>query len=791
MTPKSPATSDEAKRTRNAWLMIGVLFVAMLAFAGIDVLGGPSNTPFIGLPYALLGVLLVSAALVWRKRVTAGVWLVIVGVLGALFASTLLVQGLALIFSVSGLIIISAIASLALPVSQRSWALMAAVGTGVAAFLVDVFGPANRPSVGNTSTTLLVLALLVLVFLALQWRTLNAAVGRLAYPQKFVLISLLFILPLATFYPLVAELLSQVDHYGYKELHGTYYLRPLQVLLSQVQAHARLDVDYRTEIATQADLTRLESVIDQQFQVVEAVHRQYGAELQITTEVTNLKADWAKLKAQAASLTKSQSADEHSLIEASTRRLISRVGDTSYLILDPDLDTYYMMDAVLLKLPESQTLLHQISGLVRHALISGQMSASDRTNLIIVTGLLRANVDAMDQNLDTSFRNNQSGAMRPLVQSPRGAYGTAIRQLLILLEARLIVPPEPRLDLIEFSTLADGALAGNAALYDAASQALEQGIQIRITEVTNRTILPIPFAVLTVIVAFLGGLAMMRSISRPLSALAQAAQRLGVGDLSARVPVTTSDEVGRAGNAFNDMAQDLQLKNASLEARTRALATSAEVSRRLSTILNQEDLVREVANQVRSAFNYYHAQIYLFDEARQNLVIAGGTGDAGRVMLARGHKIPQGRGLVGRAAGTNQVVLVPNTATDMGWLPNPLLPLTKAELAVPIALGGNVLGVLDVQHDVIDGLTQADADVLQSIANQVAVGLQNARSFTAAQRRAEREAAVVAISQKIQSATTPEAVLQVAAQELGKTLNARRATAQISLPKGGNGETVK
>ncbi len=271
----------------------------------------------------------------------------------------------------------------------------------------------------------------------------------------------------------------------------------------------------------------------------------------------------------------------------------------------------------------------------------------------------------------------------------------------------------------------------------------------------------------------------------PILNLTDIATQVAAGNMNLSVKTTSTDEIGTLSNAFNSMTSQLRDLIGSLEgrvaARTKDLATVAEVGTATATILETDKLMQAVVDLSKERFELYHSHIYLLDEAGENLLLTSGAGEPGRIMVAEKRSIPLDReqSLVARAAREGKGVTVNDVTQDPNFLPNPLLPDTRSELAVPMIVGGQVIGVFDVQSEQVGRFTDSDINIQTTLAAQVATSIQNVRSFEQAKAQADLESLVNTIGQKIQRATTVEDTLQTAIRELGLALGASRVSANI------------
>jgi len=215
--------------------------------------------------------------------------------------------------------------------------------------------------------------------------------------------------------------------------------------------------------------------------------------------------------------------------------------------------------------------------------------------------------------------------------------------------------------------------------------------------------------------------------------------------------------------------------------RATELQSVAEIATRASTITDPIVMLQTVSEVAKSTFDLYHAHIYLLDSTRTNLELKAGAGEPGRIMVREKRTIPvdHPNSLVARAGRTGLGAISNDVTKEPDFLPNPLLPDTKSEMAIPIAAGNVVHGVLDVQADQINRFTDEDIAIITTLTQQVATSLLNLQSFTTAQKHAEREAMVNIISQKIQGTATIEAAMQTAVRELGHALGMKPTTVSL------------
>ena len=168
-----------------------------------------------------------------------------------------------------------------------------------------------------------------------------------------------------------------------------------------------------------------------------------------------------------------------------------------------------------------------------------------------------------------------------------------------------------------------------------------------------------------------------------------------------------------------------------LQKRAAELQTVAKLSTTVSTVLNPEELLRSVVDLAKERFGLYHAQIHLFNDAKDTLLLAAGAGEIGKKMVDAQYSIlaDSESSLVARAARERTAIISNDVNSDPGFQPDPYLPDTRSEMTIPMIVGDQVLGVFDVQSDVPGDFSDEDANIFTTLSAQVAVSLQNARLY--------------------------------------------------------------
>lgn len=195
------------------------------------------------------------------------------------------------------------------------------------------------------------------------------------------------------------------------------------------------------------------------------------------------------------------------------------------------------------------------------------------------------------------------------------------------------------------------------------------------------------------------------------------------------------------------------------------LEAVAQVSSAASTTLEVDNLLQKVVNLTKESFGLYHAHIYLLNDTENRLDLVAGSGSIGQQMVAQNWSIPLERehSLVVRAARTQKGVIANDVRTEPDFLPNELLPNTRSELAVPLIAGTRMLGVLDVQSELVGRFTDKDLQIHSTLAAQVAAALRNANLYKQVQEALTETEVLYDISAQINAATDLDEALQAAA----------------------------
>ncbi len=525
--------------------------------------------------------------------------------------------------------------------------------------------------------------------------------NRLKYPQKFLLTSLLFALPLAFVLSRLNSSIGDNMDIATKEIQGNAYLRPCLTLLRDVPQEKRL---VRQALAgrggTGADVKAADARIAVDLEAVSAQETRLGGTLQTREQFAAVRDAARSLHGSLGRGTARDSDAAHDRVMAAVQALISRVGDTSTLILDPDLDTYYTMDTTLLRVPEAVDLLAQAQTFGADVMDHPVLTPDQKARALVLSGLIRSNDDAMQNSTGRAFANNPLGNLKPrlsgLVQAcleTRAApLGTLVR--------KADNPAGTRLAPAAWLSSLDPALAASFAYWDRATGELDVDLKARMNRYEAERRLAFGFALAMLLAVAYLYVAFYLAVMQTVSRLALASARMTRGDTAALVTLDTRDELGQVVSSFNAVFRAAQMEIADRKRAQEEIRLLQTVTLAVSAAPDLTAALTLALQELCTATGWPYGEAWLPDAARRHLVCAaawhGGGADMARFQEASaGYTSARGFGIPGRAWEAREPVwlrvddpgfLRDRQARAAGW---------EAGVAVPILSGSAVVAVLD------------------------------------------------------------------------------------------------
>jgi len=267
-------------------------------------------------------------------------------------------------------------------------------------------------------------------------------------------------------------------------------------------------------------------------------------------------------------------------------------------------------------------------------------------------------------------------------------------------------------------------------------------------EVIRQAILSVLVIIGMIFLAGLVGRYLARRIAIPLAELTTIANQVSGGSLELQATPSGSTEIKSLSQAFNIMTSqlrnlignlerrvaertaELELANQNIERRAKQFESISSVARAISSTKDLDGLLSQISIVISQEFNYYHTGIFLLDTAKEYAVLSAANSTGGQTMLGHGHKLKVGEtGLVGYVTSAGKARIALDTGMDAVFFNNPDLPDTHSEIALPLRIGEEIIGALDVQSTEVNAFTQDDIKTLTTLADQVSIAIQNARQF--------------------------------------------------------------